>query len=155
MMTSKVNYWLALGLLLTLMQSCIGTDVVDDFVEPRVSLLNKIDVMLVGDQHLFEAAYFNNTGLRESARFEWSSSDLDVTQINENGTAFALGAGETTISYTANGITDSFLLTVLDPTLVNEDSIRMMQEESQEGDSSGGIGNGEFLCTDRNCDFKK
>ncbi len=112
--------------------SCIGTDIVDDFVEPRLSITNKIEVMLAGDSYQFEARYFDNTGKEQPVNFNWLSSQPGVLGINENGAALALAPGMATITAVFDQLTESFTVEVLDPAQVDEDSVRMMQ--SQNGD---------------------
>ena len=114
------------------LSNCIGTDIVEDFVEPRVSVANKIEVMIVNDQYQFEAMYFDNTGVNRSANFSWTSSNQGVLQIDANGLATALSPGNSTITAMANETMESFEVEVLDPALVDEDSVRMVQ--SMEGD---------------------
>ena len=110
-----------------LVGSCIGTDIVDDFVEQRIAIANKIQVMLVDDLYQFEALYFDNTGVNTPATFNWASSNQEVLQIDESGTATALTSGITTITVSANEAMESFEVEVFDPAEVDEDSIRMVQ----------------------------
>ena len=128
-----MNRWVLLFAAMALaVYSCIGTDVIDDFVEPRIAISNKIEVMLVNDQYQFQAMYFDNTGANQPATFSWTSSDQEVLQINENGAAMALSVGTTTITSSANQVMESFQVEVFDPAEVDEDSIRMVQ--TMEGD---------------------
>lgn len=112
--------------------NCIGTDIVEDFVEPRISVANKVEVMIVNDQYQFEAMYFDNTGAKRPTNFSWSSSNQQVLQIDAKGLAKASSPGTTIITASANETMESFGVEVLDPALVDEDSVRMVQ--SMEGD---------------------
>jgi hypothetical protein len=88
--------------------------------------------MIVNDQYQFEAMYFDNTGANRPASFSWTSSNQEVLQIDANGLATALSPGNTSITASANETMESFGVEVLDPALVDEDSVRMVQ--SMEGD---------------------
>jgi hypothetical protein len=117
-------------------QACIGTDIVDDFVEPRISATNQIETFLIGDNHLYQASYFDNTGVEQPASFQWFSSDPQVVEMDPGGFAVALAAGVSIITYAANDLEQSFTVNVLDPQQVNEDSVRMQQQQTQTGDRS-------------------
>ena len=121
-------------LLVTLLQGCIGEDIVEDFVEPRINITNMIEVMIVGDNHQYEADFFDSTGTEQPAEFIWNSSDPEVVEISGNGLAVALAPGVSTLSASANQVSTVFSVTVFDPTEVDEDSVRMAQEESQNGE---------------------
>ncbi len=121
--------FLVAGLVLS---NCIGTDIVEDFVEARVTVANKIEVMLVNDQYQLEGLYFDNTGARQSADFNWNSSDPAVLQIDESGLVTALMPGTSTVTASVNEAMESFAVEVLDPAVVDEDSVRVIQ--AMEGD---------------------
>lgn len=107
---------------------CIGTDIVDDFVEPRVMLGNPISAMVVGDSYQFEGAYFNNIGVNEPAAFQWTSSNVAVLEVDEQGNGLAKSPGTTSIKFTANDVSDSVMLMVFDPETIDEDSLRDTQQ---------------------------
>ena len=110
-----------------LMYSCIGTDIIEDFIEPRISVVNQIEAMIVDDDFQFDAVYFNNIGVEEEASFAWETSNPEVLTIEGDGLAMAITPGTSTVTYLANGLSSSFELAVFDPDEVNADSIRMMQ----------------------------
>ena len=109
-----IIYTLLIALVL---HGCIGTDIVDDFVEARVTIDNPIRSLKVNSTYLFQATYLNNIGSPESAMFQWKSSDEDVLQIDNEGNAFGLKEGESTVIATANGVSDSLILMISDTTL--------------------------------------
>lgn len=113
----------------TITTSCIGTDIIDDFVEARVVLTQPLEVMIAGDNYQFKAEYFDNTGVKQSVNFRWDSSDPGIIEINDQGLASAISSGKSLISSTANNVTATVEVTVLDPAKVNEDSIRMIQKQ--------------------------
>lgn len=106
---------------------CIGTDIIDDFVEPRIALVNPIDAIIVGDRYSFEAAYFDNTGVKQPATFQWNSSNQNILEIGTDGMAQAKAPGSVMIDYAANEIIETFAVTVYDPETVDADSLRMAQ----------------------------
>lgn len=98
-------------------QSCIGTDIVDDFVEAKVSIDNPITSLKKDNTYQFEATYLNNIGIPEPAIFQWNSSDESIVQIDNEGLAEAVGKGKAIITATANGISDMLSLIVSDTTI--------------------------------------
>lgn len=101
-----------------LCMSCIGTDVIDDFVEPTVSIDNPIESLRVDNTFQFTATYRNNVGAPAPASFEWRSSDETVLRIDNEGLALGVKEGEATVYAMANGITDSLFLEVGDTTII-------------------------------------
>ncbi len=112
------------------MQGCIGIDIVDDFVEARVKIDNPISSLKVKNTYLFKATYLNNVGSPESAMFQWESSNENVLQIDNEGNAIGVAQGESTVSVTANGISNSLIL------LVSDTTIGMLNERTAELKSS-------------------
>ena len=105
-----------------LVYGCIGTDIVDDFVEAKVSIDNPITSLKKDNTYQFEATYLNNIGISESAIFQWESTDPAVLEIDDDGLATGIMKGEASIIATANGISDSLSLIVSDTTIgsINE-----------------------------------
>ncbi len=77
---------------------CIGEDVIDDFVEPQVRILNPTAQIEINKQHTYEAKFFNNIGLEEDIQIQWESSNTDIVSINTSGTATGVTGGSATIS---------------------------------------------------------
>ena len=100
-----------------LFQRCIGTDIVDDYVEARVTINNPIRSLKVNSTYQFKATYLNNVGSPENAAFEWKSSNMNVVKIDNEGNAFGLEEGESTIITSANGVSDSLVLFISDTTI--------------------------------------
>lgn len=111
----KAHYLLII--LTIILQGCIGTDIVDDFVEARVTIDNPITSLKVNSSYLFQATYLNNVGSPEPAMFQWKSSNENVLQIDNEGHAIGLIEGESTVIATANGVSDSLILVVSDTTI--------------------------------------
>ncbi|WP_179337585.1 Ig-like domain-containing protein [Winogradskyella ludwigii] len=81
-----------------LQTSCIGEDIVNDFIEPELRILNPISSLPVPETFQFNTAYFNNIGIEEEATITWSSSNLDIATIDTSGLLTAISEGVTTIS---------------------------------------------------------
>jgi len=128
-MQVKSKHRIFIFLIPVITYACIGTDILDDLIEARIAMVNSVEVLIVGDFYQFEAAYFDNIGLKQPVQFDWTTSDQLVLEINENGLAQAVAPGTVTISASVNGMTSSVAVTVFDPSVVNEDSIRMQQTQ--------------------------
>lgn len=95
-------------LALPFLTACTGEDIVDDYVQPELRLLNAIDSIEVGSSHAFGAVFLNDVGQEEEdVRPEWSSTNEDVLTVTANGTATALAPGSSRIElrYTDRGAT--------------------------------------------------
>ncbi len=108
--------------ILVIFQGCIGTDVVEDFVQARVSVENPIQSLKIGDTYQFSAMYINNVGESASADFNWMSSNEEVLTIENDGFATAIKKGSATITVSANGLSDEMILTIADTTILNLNS---------------------------------
>lgn len=84
-------------LLLLNLFACIGYDIVDDRVPPRVSIKNPIDSLKVGDTYQFEAKFYDESGTESPALIIWRSTNNEVVSISIDGFATALQAGQTEI----------------------------------------------------------
>lgn len=83
-----------------LLIGCIGVDIVDDMVEPRIVVDNLLESLKVGDSHQFTAKYFDNTGEVSAKPVEWKSSDPLIISITIEGLATAHKNGQVTITAT-------------------------------------------------------
>lgn len=117
-----MKYSYLLIFLVFALQSCIGTDIVDDFVEAKVSIDNPISSLKVNATYQFEATYLNNIGVPESATFQWESTDQSILTIDSDGLAEGIKKGQAMIIVSANGFSDSLALVVSDTTIgsINE-----------------------------------
>lgn len=62
--------------------SCIGTDIVDDIVEPTLTIDNPLSSLAINQTYQFQATYRNNVGEKENIDLIWSSSDETIISIN-------------------------------------------------------------------------
>lgn len=116
----KLTGYQILLLLCFSLQGCIGTDIVEDRVDEKVVIETRVSEIKVGENYQFEASYYNNIGLPESAPISWSSSDDSVISIVETGLAMAKESGEVIIMAFFNEITDTLRVVAGSETVVPE-----------------------------------
>ena len=109
---------------------CIGTDFIDDFVMPQLSIEVGQDTLVIGNRVQFEAMFRNNIGIEETVSFAWESSNEDVAVVDGNGWVEALAVGTSTItanySFDTFNLQDSYeivVLTEVEPILVPVTSV--------------------------------
>lgn len=102
---------------------CIGIDIVDDEVAPRVVITNPIDSLKIGDSYPLTATYFNNVGIEEPTQIQWSSSNEAVISVNSDGVALGVTLGEAQIIAASNVAADTLLIATGENTIIAE-SIR-------------------------------
>lgn len=85
----------------TLFSACVGDDVVDDFVQPRLQLRSFPDTLEAGTSFQLTYQFFNNVGLPEDVTPTWSSSDENILTVSASGLATGIteGAAEVTASF--------------------------------------------------------
>ncbi|MFK8055298.1 MAG: hypothetical protein AB8F78_04175 [Saprospiraceae bacterium] len=99
--------FLFLSFAFTQLVACIGTDLVEDFVEPELRINAAPDTIGFGESFQFTATYLNNVGQVEEFETTWSSTDPTVIEIDTEGLALARAAGSTIItsSVEVDGVT--------------------------------------------------
>ena len=115
------------GLLLSLLSSCIGDDIIADEVPERLRINNRIDSLKLGDSYQFEVMFFNNIGQQEERQVSWNTSDANIISVDQNGLATANEKGTATITATVNlpdkaPVEDSFDVVVSDVTTEVEEN---------------------------------
>lgn len=115
----------SLILLVSLLFSCIGEDVVDDYVAPQIRLTNPISSLEEGTSYQFEFQFFNNVGQAEAVTASWSSEDPSIVSVSATGLASALEIGTTNLSVTyqdefGESATDALSVEVGESTVVVE-----------------------------------
>ena len=108
-------------MVVSLLTGCIGTDVVDDFVEARVVIENPISSLKADSTYQFNAVYLNNIGSPEAANFEWTSSDANILSIDNTGLARGIMEGDAIIMASTNGKSDEIMVSVSDTTIAVAD----------------------------------
>lgn len=81
--------------------SCIGDDLVEDFVPTVVRIINPVDTIAINTSYQLSASFFDNVGRLSTAPVSWSSSAPDVISIDKDGLAQALKLGSAVITATA------------------------------------------------------
>lgn len=119
---------LFLGLLLSLLTSCIGDDIIADEVPERLRINNRIDSLKLGDSFQFEVMFFNNIGQEEERQVDWNTSDANIISVTQEGLATAHDMGSATITATVNlpdkaPVEDSFEVVVSEVTTEAEASM--------------------------------
>lgn len=89
----SLTYFLPLFLL----QSCIGEDLINDFVDERVTIVNPIDSLELSKTYTFQARFFDNAGLEKALPVQWSSSDPLIASVTNQGLVTSLKTGRVKI----------------------------------------------------------
>lgn len=85
-------------LFLVLLSSCIGTDIIPDFVEARVQIDQDITALQLNTMHQFKANFTNEVGEVVEGDILWASTNPSVMSIEATtGWATALAEGTTDI----------------------------------------------------------
>lgn len=95
-MIRKYAFWFVS--ILILQTSCIGEDIITDFIEPELRILNPISSLPASETHQFNVAYFNNIGIEEETTVTWISSNETVASVNSSGLLTAISEGVSNIS---------------------------------------------------------
>jgi len=85
-----------------LLPACIGDDIIDDYVQPQIRVMNPVTEIEAGTTYQFTAGFLNNVGMNEAITPSWSSSDESVLTVSQTGLATGLVEGEVAlgVSYT-------------------------------------------------------
>jgi len=101
----------------TVLVSCIQDDLIEDFVEPVLRLINTPDEIEIGTETQLTFNYFNNVGAAASITPTWSSSNPDIILVSSEGkiTAIAEGSSTITIEYQddISSLSESKLISVV------------------------------------------
>lgn len=125
-MIRKCTYFLMS--LFILFTSCIGEDIINDFVEPELRIINPISSLPVPETYQFNATYFNTIGIEEETTIRWNSSNTSSATINTSGLLTAVAEGTTTISASVQNndvsLIESFTVTISeDGTVIIEEPV--------------------------------
>lgn len=112
--------------------SCVGDDVLEDFVQPELRITNGIDSLSIDSTHQFAFLYLNNVGASETVTPIWSSSNEAILTIDANGLATAHSYGPVDITATySNGTNPATVITSLhtaeNPVIIVEPVLQMRQ----------------------------
>jgi len=83
-----------------ILASCIGDDIIEDFVEPQVRISNMPQSIATDTTIVITPVFLNDVGQETNATFEFESSDENVFSIDQTGllTPVAEGAATLTVS---------------------------------------------------------
>lgn len=115
-----------------LLQSCIGDDVINDRVDERIRITNRIDTLGIDDEYTLDYVYTNNVGKEAGAEVFWMSSNPEIAMINDAGIVKGIKNGAATITaevistQSPDEIMDSFTLVVDTETVITENTMSRM-----------------------------
>lgn len=96
-MKMKILLFALLGI--TLFNSCIGTDLVEETEVPeRILISTNISTIKIGDKIQLDAIYTNMYGITESKQVIWSTTTPDLVSLTSSGLVGALKAGDAVIN---------------------------------------------------------
>lgn len=97
---------------LILLQSCVGTDFIDDPIIPeRVTIAPRISTLDVEKEQIFTIKYTNKYGVEETPKsIVWRSNATDKVTIDATGKAKTVATGKVMIYATVGSVSDSILL---------------------------------------------
>jgi len=124
---------------LFLLQSCIGEDLINDFVDERVTIVNPIDSLELSKTYTFQARFFNNAGLEKVLPIQWSTSDPLIASVSDQGLVTGLKAGLVKIIAKAQ-------LTA-EKTVADTVKIQVANKKTSGGGTTGGGTSGTVLRT--------
>jgi hypothetical protein len=102
--------------LLLLLSGCIGTDILDDFVESEIVITNPVESIEIGTMYSFMAVYRNNVGMEEDVPLEWNSSAPEIISVDQEGIATASMSGDVMITVNGGTAEHSFMVLASDET---------------------------------------
>lgn len=88
-----------------LLFSCIGEDLVNDYVDPDLRISNAILSISEGFQHQFKARFFDESGTKvENPTLVWRVDPPSAASITQDGTIKAITAGQATVIVQTTGL---------------------------------------------------
>ncbi len=126
--------------------SCIGEDLVDDYVDPNLRITNAIRSIREGLSYQFEAQFFDESGRKvENPNLEWSAVPPNAVEIQPNGTIKALKEGNVMLRVTTSGLQGNTIETVLSfdisPQMVTETTTPTSDTSTSTSDTSTSTNN--------------
>lgn len=105
------NRILLFFLLAASLQSCVGTDIIEDPVFPeRITILPRIDSLSPGESVQLRTRFFDEFGREQEVAASWVSTDTSRVVVSETGMATGVSAGPVEIIASFNAATDTLYL---------------------------------------------
>jgi hypothetical protein len=97
------------------LQSCIGTDIVDDpIIGERIETPFSQVSLLIDSTATVTATYFDQVGIAQNYQLTWTSANDAVASIDAGGTITGISPGQTFVNASLNtAISDNILVTVV------------------------------------------
>jgi hypothetical protein len=90
---------------LLLLLSCVGEDLVNDYVDPDLRISNAILSISEGFQYQFKARFFDESGTKvENPTLVWRVDPPSAVSIMQDGTIQAITAGQATVIVQTTGL---------------------------------------------------
>ncbi|MBK9735197.1 MAG: DM13 domain-containing protein [Saprospiraceae bacterium] len=101
---------------ITLLSSCIGTDLVEEIEVPtQVLISTNVASIKVGEQVQFNAIFTNNYGMTQSKPIIWSTSTPEILSVSSSGLVKALKTGNANLkAMSENAVTTRTLVITSD-----------------------------------------
>ena len=115
----KNSFFILLSTLV--LASCIGDDIIDDFVQPTIRIGSLPQSLAVGESYQIDATLFGNTGMETNVELSYSTSDDNLAIIDQNGLLQALNKG--TVSILVSGTYDGELLSAEETLLIDAETV--------------------------------
>lgn len=128
----RTFYYLLLAVLT--MTSCIGDDIIEDFVEPQLRLLSPPSQLLLGDTVTLGFTFLDETGQEASIEATYTSSNMSIATVNLDGQVSAVAEGQVDIVIWADYMQQSYADTAT--LVITMDSTLIMQAEQRRGQVS-------------------
>jgi len=115
---------LSLVAFVLLFSSCVKDDFIDDSVDPVLRIMTVVDTIGIDTIFQFNYSYLNEIGIEEDLDVTWTSSDLSILTINEEGLCQPQGLGNATIKVEAANnpnLSDSVMVVIDQETVAVEE----------------------------------
>ena len=97
-----------------LLFGCIGEDLINDYIEPNLRILNPIASLSEGSQYQFKARFFDESGTKvDDPVLIWQIHPSTLATIGQDGTLKALTEGQATVSVQTAGLQGGLIETTL------------------------------------------
>lgn len=107
--------------LIVFFTSCIGTnEIEDEIVSEEIMISSQVSNLMVDETIQFESSYYNEYGIEAESSLDWTSSNVTVATISNDGILTALNGGQTNIYASIIGVegdsikSEKVLITVIE-----------------------------------------